>query len=376
ATAEDLKRQGVDVPILVGGAALSRNFVDRNIAPAYGGTVAYAQDAMSGLELAKQLVDPKSHEKLKGELADRRTKLAQQDKGRPSRTSIPVSTLRSKEIPILEQVPPVPDYARHVLTNTPLDTIWRFINPVMLYGRHLGLRTASRALGTPAEVELAKTEEGRKALALKEHVESIKASLRGGRMQAKAVFQFFKAGSEGNRIFLFDGESARQRVVFEFPRQAKASGLCLADFVKPLREGEPLDNVAMFVVTAGQGIRELSEEYKARGEFLKMHAVQALALETAEAYAEMLHTQLRSMWGFPDRPDMTMLERFRAEYQGKRYSFGYPACPRLEDQTLLFEVLRPGDIGVQLTDGCMMEPEASVSALVFHHPQAHYFSVT
>ncbi|HZH77358.1 MAG TPA: methionine synthase [Archangium sp.] len=375
ATAEDLKRQGVDVPILVGGAALSRNFVDRNIAPAYEGTVAYAQDAMSGLELAKQIVDPAGHEKLKGELAERRTKLSQQDKDRP-KASAPVSATRSAEIPILPQVPPAPDYLRHVLTNTPLDTLWRFINPVMLYGRHLGLRTASRALGTPAEAELAKTEEGRKALALKEQVEVIKGSLRGGRMQAKAVFQFFKAGSDGNRLHLFDGQTGQPGVVFEFPRQEKPGGLCLADFVRPLEKGQPSDNVAMFVVTAGQGIRELSEEYKAQGEFLKMHAVQALALETAEAYAEMLHTQLRSMWGFPDKPDMTMLERFRAEYQGKRYSFGYPACPRLEDQTLLFQALRPEDIGVQLTDGCMMEPEASVSALVFHHPQASYFAVT
>ena len=95
----------------------------------------------------------------------------------------------------------------------------------------------------------------------------------------------------------------------------------------------------------------------------------------AEAYAELMHTQLRSMWGFPDRPDMTMLERFRAEYQGKRYSFGYPACPKLEDQEKLFAVLRPEDIGVQLTDGFMMEPEASVSAIVLHHPSASYFSV-
>ena len=81
------------------------------------------------------------------------------------------------------------------------------------------------------------------------------------------------------------------------------------------------------------------------------------------------------MWGFPDAPQLTMLERFRAEYQGKRYSFGYPACPRLEDQERLFAVLKPDDIGVRLTDGCMMDPEASVSALVFHHPQASYFAV-
>jgi len=88
-----------------------------------------------------------------------------------------------------------------------------------------------------------------------------------------------------------------------------------------------------------------------------------------------LHSKLRSMWGFPDAPQLTMLERFRAEYRGKRYSFGYPACPRLEDQLLLFEALRPADISVQLTDGCMMEPEASVSALAFHHPSAFYYSV-
>jgi 5-methyltetrahydrofolate--homocysteine methyltransferase len=373
ATAEDLKRQGVDVPILVGGAALSRNFVDRNIAPAYGGTVAYAQDAMSGLELAKQIVDPNGHDKLKGELAERRTKLSQQDKDRP-KASAPVSAVRSKDIPILEQVPPAPDYVRHVLTNTPLDTLWRFINPVMLYGRHLGLRTASRALGTPAEAELAKTEEGRKALALKEQVEVIKGSLRGGRMQAKAVFQFFKAGSDGNRLHLFDGQTGQPGVVFEFPRQDKPGGLCLADFARPLEKGQPSDNVAMFVVTGRAGHPRAERGVQGEGRVPEDARGAGARAGDAEAYAELLHTQLRSMWGFPDKPDMTMLERFRAEYQGKRYSFGYPACPRLEDQTLLFQALRPEEIGVQLTDGCMMEPEASVSALVFHHPRATIFS--
>jgi 5-methyltetrahydrofolate--homocysteine methyltransferase len=287
-----------------------------------------------------------------------------------------VSRSRSAEVKVLDAVPPAPDWERHVLSNTPLDHIWRFINPVMLYGRHLGLRSSSRALGTPAEADLAKTEEGRKALALKAAVEELKGTLRGGVMQARAVFQFFQAGSDGNRVVLFDGSTGREAASFDFPRQDREAGLCLADYLRPLEGNRPSDNVAMFVVTAGSGIRELAEELKAKGEFLKMHAVQALALETAEGYAELLHTQLRSMWGAPDKPDMTMLERFRAEYSGKRYSFGYPACPRLEDQSKLFAALRPEDIGVQLTDGCMMEPEASVSAIVFHHPQASYFSVT
>ncbi len=143
----------------------------------------------------------------------------------------------------------------------------------------------------------------------------------------------------------------------------------------PLRDGSPGDNLCLFVVTAGEGVREQAEAFKAKGEYLLSHAIQALALETAEGYAELLHATIRSTWGFPDPPELTMQDRFQARYRGKRYSFGYPACPRLEDQTILFEALRPEEIGVRLTDGCMMDPEASVSAVAFHHPQATYYSV-
>jgi 5-methyltetrahydrofolate--homocysteine methyltransferase len=198
--------------------------------------------------------------------------------------------------------------------------------------------------------------------------------MRGGVMKPRAVFQFFRASGDGNTIHLYDAGGAKL-VSFDFQRSEKESKLCLADFVAPLRAGAPVDHLALFVTTAGEGIRALADQLKAQGDFVKMHAVQALALETAEAYAELLHAQLRSMWGFPDAPGLTMLERFRAEYQGKRYSFGYPACPRLEDQEKLFQVLEPESLGVRLTDGCMMDPEASVSALVFHHPQATYFAV-
>jgi 5-methyltetrahydrofolate--homocysteine methyltransferase len=130
----------------------------------------------------------------------------------------------------------------------------------------------------------------------------------------------------------------------------------------------------MFVVTAGEGVREKSEEAKVKGEFLKAHAIQALAIETAEGCAEWLHRRIREDWGFADDPGMTMQERFTSRYRGKRYSFGYPACPNLDDQQGIWKLLRPEDIGVQLTEGMMMEPEASVSALVFHHPDCAYFT--
>jgi 5-methyltetrahydrofolate--homocysteine methyltransferase len=375
-TAEDLQRAGIATPILVGGAALSRNFVDKNIAPAYGaGTVAYAQDAMMGLELAKQLVDPAAFARLKVELEERRARLRLETAQRPAPPAAPESRVRSPHIEILARLPPPPDLDRHVLTTTPVDHLWQFINPLMLYTRHFGVKGgAARALGTPEEASLRATPEGEKALHLKATLDEVKASLRGGVMKPRSVFQFFRAAGDGNTIHLYL-PSGQKVVSFDFARQAKEGGLCLADLVAPLRDGQPVDHVAAFVTTAGEGIRALSEGLKARGDFVKMHAVQALALETAEAYAELVHSTIRSMWGFPDAPELSMLERFRAEYQGKRYSFGYPACPRLEDQEPLFKLLRPEDIGVQLTDGFMMEPEASVSALVFHHPQASYFAV-
>jgi len=377
ATAEDLSRAGVETPILVGGAALSRNFVDSKIAPAYSGTVAYAQDAMSGLELAKRIVDPPQLDALRGELKERRTKLAEERAARPAPVKAPVRTARAAHIPLVEVLPQPPDLDRHVITNTPLEQIWKFVNPVMLYGRHLGARgSAARALGTPQESQLASTEEGKKALELKAVLDELKATVREGSMRPRSVFQFFRAASEGNGIRLFQPDGKTEVVAFDLPRQEREDGVCLSDFVQPPVAGKPADTLALFVTTAGEGVRELAEAFKARGDYLKMHAVQALALETAEAYAELLHAQLRRMWGFADPPEMTMLERFRAEYQGKRFSFGYPACPRLEDQQLLFQALRPEEIGVRLTDGCMMEPEASVSALVFHHPAAFYYSVS
>jgi 5-methyltetrahydrofolate--homocysteine methyltransferase len=137
---------------------------------------------------------------------------------------------------------------------------------------------------------------------------------------------------------------------------------------------EDQDNVALFVVTAGEGVRQQAEAMRREGRFLDSIALEALALETAEATAEWLHQRLRALWGFPDPPELTMAERFRARYRGIRLSFGYPACPDLAPQAELFRLLQPEEIGVRLTEEYMMEPEASVSAVVFHHPEARYYA--
>ncbi len=284
--------------------------------------------------------------------------------------------IRSALVPVLDSLPSPADFDRHILRNTPIDQIWAFINPLMLYGRHLGMKGDVVRMIQKDGPKLIHDE---KALGLWNAVADMKSEYRGTEiLQPSAVYRFFRAGSFGNRLYLAldNGKVAS----FDLPRQRRRDGLCIADYVAPLPTPEPnpaemKDSVGMFLVTVGKGVRQLAESYKTRGDYLKSHIIQALALESAEGYAEHMHSMMRKMWGFADGPEMTMMDRFQARYRGKRYSFGYPACPRLDDQTLLFHCLGPNEIGVQLTEGFMMEPEASVSALAFHHPAASYFSV-
>ncbi|MDO8527681.1 MAG: methionine synthase [Deltaproteobacteria bacterium] len=366
-TADDFSKAGTTPPMLVGGAALSENFVDKKISEAYTGTVAYASDAMHGLDLAKTIVDPARFEQLKIDLHKRRTTKkmnAAAEAPKPKIASI--ENKRAAKIEILSQIPSPSDFDRHILTNTPIEIIWQYINPLMLYGKHLGIKGG---VVKKLVAGLALEENESRSLEVWNAVEAVKQEYKNSDiLKPSAVFQFFKAQSDANRLFLLNADE-KNIATFDFPRKE----LCISDFVNPA--GAPIDNIAMFCTTVGKGVRELAEELKIKGDYLKSIIVQVLAMESAEAYAEMLHSQLRKMWGFADPAEMTMMERYQAKYRGCRYSFGYPACPRLEDQTILFDLLRPQDIGVTLTEGFMMEPEASVSAIAIHHPQACYFSV-
>jgi 5-methyltetrahydrofolate--homocysteine methyltransferase len=383
-TAGDLKQAGITVPMLVGGAALSDKFTRNRIAPSYEQVVIYCKDAMTGLSMMNRLIDPAERAKLESE---RRSDLPVATS--PAVEEFPETTQRSSRVRILPPLPaPYPD--RKVRDVPQLRELWEYINPQMLYVRHLGFKT---------NFEKALAARDPKALELHNLVEDVKAEA-AKFMKVKAVWQFFEAEAEGNSIRIYDaarpavapypdvGRAERPRPaeplhMFHFHRQRKPDGLCLADYVMPPQDSglktpdsrPNRDSIAIFVVGAGTGIRQRSEEYKAKGEYLKSHALQALAIETAEGCAEWLHRRIREDWGFPDPADMTMIDRFTTKYQGRRYSFGYPACPALEDQAGIWKLLKPEEIGVSLTEGFMMDPEASVSALVFHHPDCTYFGV-
>ncbi|MBV9505505.1 MAG: methionine synthase [Acidobacteriia bacterium] len=363
-TAGDLRAAGIQIPLLVGGAALSRKFTETRIAPAYGEAVCYAKDAMAGLDLMNRLMDPAERDEVL-------TRHRAADSSIPIESAEPATRCvrleRSGKVRVDLAIPAAPYSERRIRRVPQLAEVWSYINPQMLYGRHLGYKSSFTK-------DLA--EHQPKALELFNRVEEVKEEA-AGFLEVRAVWQFFPAERDGNAIHLFaPGDDARNTRLhtFHFERQAAGDGLCLSDYILDAEDGRS-DHLALFVVTAGAGIREKAEEWKSAGEFFKAHALQALALETAEASAEWLHRRIREDWGFPDPPATTMQDRFASRYRGKRYSFGYPACPKLEDQAGLWELLKPDDIGVRLTEGMMMDPEASVSALVFHHPDCVYFSV-
>ncbi len=361
-TASDFREAGIRVPLLVGGAALSEKFTRSRIAPAYGAPTVYARDAMTGLRLLNEIMDPATREETL-----RRYTVTEAETGEPAARACRLGPGEQRSSRVRADIPkPRPPYLdRRVRLIPDLNEIWSYINPHMLYGRHLGFR---------GNFEKALAERDRKALELYQAVEEVKREA-AGFMKVRAVWQFFEAEPEGNAVHLFSPGSQTPLHTFRFPRQPKEDGLSLSDYVLPPDEGGR-DQIALFVVTAGEGVRERAEAAKEAGEYFRSHALQALTLETAEAAAEWLHRRLREDWGFPDPPGMSMRERLTARYRGKRYSFGYPACPNLDDQQGIWKLLRPEEIGVRLTEGMMMEPEASVSALVFHHPDCTYFAVT
>jgi 5-methyltetrahydrofolate--homocysteine methyltransferase len=360
-TASDLKDAGIGVPLLVGGAALSAKFTQQRIAPSYSGAVCYAKDAMTGLRLMNELMDPTTRQSVLNEHTISGNGVSVATTVKPVEKP---AVRRSPKVRTDLPIPPVATLDRKVRLVPDLREVWSYINPFMLYGRHMGYRG-------DFEKHLAAREA--KAIELYNGMEEVKNE--GATfMKVRAVWRFFEAEAEGEALHLFSPGGKDPVHTWRFKRQKTGDQLCLSDYVLAPKDGKR-DHIAVFVVTAGEGIRERAEKAKQDGYYFKSHGLQALAIESAEACAEWLHRRIREDWGFPDPAEMTMAERFTSRYRGKRYSFGYPACPDLEDQAGIWKLLRPEEIGVELTEGFMMDPEASVSALAFHHPDCTYFSV-
>lgn len=386
-TAEDFRSAGLKVPVLVGGAALSPRFTATKISPAYGSgkIVAYCKDAMQGLNAVREIIsDPDKFAQKNREFQESLIKAKELEIKKEEKQ---ISTERSPLINIAEPRK-APDLQQHIIEDYDMEEIFGMINPQMLFGSHLGLKGLySRMIENKDEkaLELTKKVNEAKEWIIKDKV-----------LHPKAIYKFFECNSDGNSILVYNDKNnnktnenneknnlrnsnnennneGKNEIIetLVFPRQESGEKLCAADFIAPKEKGK--DTFGIFVTTCGYGVNQKAKELREKGEYLKSHILQVLAIESAEALAEIIHKKIRELWGITD-PPLTKQEIFQAKYPGIRLSYGYPACPDLNEQAKLWKLLKPEQIGVNLTEGMMMEPEASVSALVFHHPQGKYFN--
>ncbi len=295
-TAADLREAGIRVPLLVGGAALSEKFTRMKIAPQYSTAVCWRKrrdDRPEFDEPVKRSGTPRRRfggAYLHRDARRRRARAAHSQRagGREIAGHSHGSANPERRLPD-RKVRAVPDVNEN----------WSHINPYMLFGRHLGFR---------GDFEKALAERDARAIELFNNMEDVKRQA-ATFMKISAVWQFFEAERRGNSIALFEPGGASPLHTFHFQRQHAGGKLCLSDYLLPARDGSR-DHIALFVVTAGAGIRTKAEEAKVAGSYFFSHGLQALALETAEACAEWLHRRIREDWGFPDPPAMTMPERF------------------------------------------------------------------
>jgi 5-methyltetrahydrofolate--homocysteine methyltransferase len=276
----------------------------------------------------------------------------------------PVSTERSPVVQPAPNIPVPPFYGVRVRKDFDLNEVFQYINHTALFKNQWQLKTASQA-------DYLRLVEEKYVPILAELQKEVIAK---GWFEPKVVYGYFGCHSEGNDVLLYDMPETRSVIArFTFPRQREGRKLSIADFFAPKGSGQ-VDLIGISVVTIGSRASEETKKLFDAGEFTKYLYLHGLSVETAEALAELFHKQIRQELGIAGEDAPRVGELFHQKYRGSRYSFGYPACPNLEDQTKIFTLLKPEEtIGVRLTSGFHMEPEQSTSAIIVHHPQAKYF---
>ena len=375
---EEMRRQGLNLPVLLGGAALTRAYVEDDCWKAYGeGPVAYARDAFDGLSLMEKAVSgafPAYVAERVAKSAGRSSKkprtlaYANGAAASPALRPVEVEEIRLKrhELSRGVEVPQPLFWGARTIEHVPVKALLPYLNDQMLYQFHWGYEKQGRRLAEFldwAHKELRPVLSGLVAEAEEEKI-----------FTPQAAYGYFKAAGEGNAILLFDESGSRELARFELPRQAKDGGLCIADFLRDVDEPER-DVLGLQVVTVGQRASEVARDWFAADRYQDYVRLHGLGIELAEALAEYVHGRIRAELGFGHQDAREMRELLKQGYRGSRYSFGYPACPNLADQAALLDLLGATGIGIELSEGDQLWPEQSTSAIVLHHPQARYFNV-
>lgn len=363
--------RSIDPPVILGGAALTRRYVEEDLRPEYQGALYYAKDAFEGLHLMDRI--------MAGEVVARKPAAvgATQDK-RESPRAVGVSAderLAALDLPtpahsVIRRDVPIPTppfWGSRVIEHVPLKAALGYLNEKMLFNIQWQYHKGKM---DPIEYDrFIKTEVRTIYRKLVEQCE--KENI----LEPRAVYGYWPCAADGDTLIVFDADRRDQEVArFEFPRQRKEPFWCISDFFRPINSGE-LDVVAFSIVTVGQQASDVARQWFEQDRYKDYLHLHGLGVESAEALAEYLHRQVRMELGIAGNDAREIKRLFQQKYQGSRYSFGYPACPRLEDQLKLWPLLNPKRIGIKISDEFQLEPEQSTSALICHHPEAKYFNV-
>ncbi len=353
-------------PVILGGAALTRGYVEQDLQGIYKGKVFYAQDAFEGLRLMADLSEakdagalptPEKNADFVPRVTSHRTDIL--DPGLYAFTGH-----RSDVEPVIP--PKLPFYGTQKNTRFDIFELYKYINPIALIRGQWQFKRPE-GMGNQEFSDWLEAEAGPIFERMKRDLANV--------LKPKVKWGYFPCASEGNDLIIFQEDLKTERLRFTFPRQRDGKRLCISDFFQPSGNVYGTDVVGFHVVTVGEDVSRYERELFANGNFQDYLFVHGMGVETAEALAEYWHRQIRMELGIADQePDSHKL-LFSAKYHGARYSFGYPACPNLEDQAKLFELLAPQDIGLELSEEFMLVPEQSTSAIIVHHSGAKYFNV-
>ncbi len=373
---ELMEERGLKVPVILGGAALTRRYVEDDLRAVYSSQLYYANDAFAGLHLMDRLGhgEEMETEEVAEETAELRRRAdevrrASRERARAARASASdssVAVATRSAVSTEAEIPAAPFFGSRVVEDIPLDEVFGFINETALFKGQWQIRQGTR---TRDEYRAMIDETIRPVF------DRLKAQCLAERLLVpKVVDGYFPCQSEGNDLVILQDDGRTERARFTFPRQSSGRRLCLADFYAP-RESGRVDVVGMQVVTVGRAATEYSQKLFAEDNYAEYLYFHGLSVETAEALAEYWHRRVRAELGIGGEDSAEVAKLFQQGYRGSRYSFGYPACPNLEDQTILFELLDPSRIDLVLTEEFQLDPEQSTSAIVAHHPEARYFTM-
>jgi 5-methyltetrahydrofolate--homocysteine methyltransferase len=352
-----------NIPVLLGGAALTRSYVEQDLRKIYDGRVFYGKDAFEGLSVLDTLMNIK---KTGVDDPDFGRKLGTRLIERAEKVEVDPSTIpaRSPEIETDNEVFTPPFLGSKVVKGIGLDEIAEYINETALFRNQWQYR--------PNEGETDADFKDRIRPLLREQLSAAKS---GGYLVPQVVYGYFPVNADGNDLIVWtDDTRTVEKTRFHYPRQKVAPFMCIADFYRSVESGEK-DYAAFHIVTMGSPVSEKAAELFAENKYNDYMVLHGIGVEMAEALAEYWHHRIRTEWGYADQDGPSLAGLFRQQYRGGRYSWGYPACPDLEDNATVAELLEAGRIGIEVSEetGWQYQPEQTTSAIICHHPKAKYF---